>query len=91
MYIIDIDMFMKVDMAIQIANPAVIGKIEQLAKLTGLNKTAAVEKAVDEMLREQLREAMHAELHRIAETFDTIPGDKPATDPVHWDENGLPT
>ena len=33
-------------MALQIANPAVVEKIEALARATGLSKTAAVEKAV---------------------------------------------
>jgi ribonuclease VapC len=43
-----------VPMALQIANPTVVGKVERLAKRTGLNKTAAVERAVvlvDDLLR----------------------------------------
>jgi antitoxin VapB len=38
-------------MALQIANPAVVDKIHELARVTGMTKTAAVEKAVDEMLK----------------------------------------
>jgi uncharacterized protein with PIN domain len=37
-----------------IANPAVVGKVERLARVTGLSKTAAVERAVvlvDDLLR----------------------------------------
>ena len=34
-------------MALQIANPTVVAKIETLAKRIGLTKTAAVERAVD--------------------------------------------
>lgn len=40
-------------MALQIANRAVVEKIEALARATGLSKTAAVEKAVDRLLAEQ--------------------------------------
>lgn len=40
-------------MALQIANPVVVGKIEALARATGLNKTAAVEMAVDRLLAER--------------------------------------
>ena len=36
-------------MALQIANPIVVGKVERLAKATGLSKTAVVEKAVDRL------------------------------------------
>ena len=39
-------------MALRIANPAVVDKIERLASLTGLDKTAAVEIAVDFLLME---------------------------------------
>ena len=38
-------------MALQIANPAVVAKVAELAALVGISKTAAVEKAVDEMLK----------------------------------------
>lgn len=40
-------------MALQIANPTVIAKIERLVKSTGLTKTGAVEKAVDALLANQ--------------------------------------
>ena len=33
-------------MALQIANPVVVGKVERLAKATGLSKTAVVERAL---------------------------------------------
>jgi antitoxin VapB len=39
-------------MALQIANPLVVAKIEALARATGLSETAAVEKAVDRLLAE---------------------------------------
>lgn len=40
------------NMALQIANPAVVEKVNRLAALTGLSKTAAVEVAVDALLAE---------------------------------------
>jgi hypothetical protein len=38
-------------MALQIANAIVVEKTNELAKITGLTKTAVAEKAVDELLR----------------------------------------
>lgn len=81
-------------MAIQIANPGVVEKIEKLATLTGLNKTAAVEVAVDRLLEEARAdtkrsrqgdrwEALLTQLHRIEDRPD-------AYDPLEWDEHGLP-
>lgn len=40
------------DMALEIANPSVVSKVERLARRTGLSKTAAVEQAVDRMLKD---------------------------------------
>ena len=34
-------------MALQIANPVVVAKVERLARVAGLTKTALVERAVD--------------------------------------------
>ena len=45
-------------MALQIANPVVVKKVQRLAERTGLSKTAAVEKAVDRMLGESARRAV---------------------------------
>jgi antitoxin VapB len=68
-------------MALRIANPAVVAKIENLAKRTGLTKTAAVEQAVDAQLR-QLRavsprdgmwerfDAILAQMDRISEIHE---------------------
>jgi antitoxin VapB len=38
-------------MALQIANPTVVNKIQALARLKGISKTAAVENAVDKMVK----------------------------------------
>jgi antitoxin VapB len=79
--------------ALQIANRAVIEKIEALARATGLSKTAAVEKAVDRMLAEheiarpgdawERFDAILAQIDRIPEVPDGF-------DPLEWDEHGLP-
>lgn len=78
-------------MALQIANPGVVRKVEALARATGLSKTAVVEKAVDRMLAEVGRPAgsgdrMAALLHQL----DQVPDRADAFDPIRWDANGLP-
>jgi antitoxin VapB len=80
--------------ALQIANPKVVTKVEALARATGLSKTAAVERAVDDCLRSieasnaaastDRFTALLAQLDRIADRVD-------AHDPLNWDETGLPT
>lgn len=79
-------------MALQIANPAVINKIDRLARLTGLNKTAAVEKAVDRLLKEAAPAATGSadRLRRLLAQIDRIPDRADAVDPLVWDEQGLP-
>jgi antitoxin VapB len=80
-------------MAIQIANPAVVAKIEALAKQTGLSKTAAVEKAVDVLLKQENAnrpdEAWHR-LEAILAQIDKMPDRPEPYDPLEWDEHGLP-
>lgn len=80
-------------MALQIANPAVVAKVERLARSTGLSKTAAVEKAVDLLLAQQeTAEEVVAwdRFDAILAQLDRIPDALNATDPLVWDENGLP-
>jgi len=80
-------------MPLQIANPAVVAKVEQLARTTGLSKTAAVEKAVDAMLQEQRpspRDGEWARLRAILAQIDRIPDLPSQVDPFDWDEHGLP-
>jgi antitoxin VapB len=80
-------------MALQIANPVVVRKIETLARATGLSKTAAVEKAVDRLLAEQKidRAADPWErLDALLAQMDQIPDLPNAYDPLDWDELGLP-
>ena len=80
-------------MALQIANPVVVRKIETLARATGLTKTAAVEKAVDRLLAEQnLDRTADAweRLDALLAQIDQIPDLPNAFDPLEWDEHGLP-
>ncbi len=78
-------------MALQIANPIVVRKVEQLARATGLSKTAAVERAVERLLSESKpasapagrMRALLAQLDRIPDRHDTF-------NPLEWDGQGLP-
>ena len=82
-------------MALQIANPAVVAKVAELAALTGLSKTAAVEKAVDEMLKAVAKpknDDFERQLMSLLAQIDALPLD-PTADPnfeLEWDEWGLP-
>lgn len=78
-------------MALQIANPAVVKKVERLAKATGLSKTAAVEKAVDRLLRETNTQSDSAErMAALLRQLDRIPDRADAFNPLEWDEHGAP-
>lgn len=79
-------------MALQIANPTVVRKIETLARATGLSKTAAVEKAVDRLLAEQNLGAtgVWERFDAILAQIDQVPDLPNAFDPLEWDEHGLP-
>ena len=78
-------------MALQIANPVVVSKVERLAKATGLSKTAAVERAVDRLLSESIGTSDKGErLAALLAQLDRIPERPDAFDPMEWDEHGLP-
>lgn len=78
-------------MALQIANPSVVSKVERLAKRTGLSKTALVERAVDRLLSDTEQPARQgAQLLALLAQLDRIPDRADATDPLTWDEQGLP-
>jgi antitoxin VapB len=77
-------------MPLQIANPVVVDKVERLARATGLNETAAVERAVDRLLREAEGVQSAARLAALLEQFDRLPDRADARDPLSWDERGLP-
>jgi len=76
---------------LKIANPQVVEKVEQLARRTGLNKTAAVEKAVDSMLGElQAPQSRSEQLAALLSQLDRIPDRADAKNPLEWSEHGLP-
>ena len=89
-------------MALQIANPAVVAKVERLARTIGLSKTAAVEQAVDRLLSAttdtgnttkagaKIAARMAAKLTALLARLDRIPDRQDVADPLAWDEHGLP-
>jgi antitoxin VapB len=78
-------------MALQIANPSVVSKVERLAKSTGLSKTAVVERAVDRLLAEaSVAPRQVARMAALLAQLDRIPDRIDAADPLAWDELGLP-
>ena len=83
-------------MALQIANPAVVAKVEHLANATGLSKTAVVDKALDRLLVEVTARSSgstksgRSRLVALLAQLDQIPDRPDAFDPMQWDEHGLP-
>lgn len=78
-------------MALQIANPAVVSKVERLDKRTGLSKTVVVERAVDRLFGETADPSRQStRLAALLAQLDRIPDRADASDPLQWDENGLP-
>jgi antitoxin VapB len=78
-------------MALQIANPAVVSKVERLAKRTGLSKTALVERAIDRLSSETADTTKVAErMTALLAQLDRIPDRADAADPLQWDGHGLP-
>ncbi|MBK1629809.1 transcriptional regulator [Thiohalocapsa halophila] len=66
-------------------------RVEQLAKLTGLSKTAAVERAVDQLLAETVAPANSAaQMAALLQQIDRLPDRADAFDPLDWDSHGLP-
>ena len=65
--------------------------VERLARRTGLSKTAAVEQAVDRMLKELAAPGEgSARMAALLAQLDRIPDRPDTTDPLPWDEHGLP-
>jgi antitoxin VapB len=78
-------------MALQIANPVVVSKVERLAKAMGMSKTAVVERAVDRLLSETAtRGDKPGRMAALLAQLDRIPDRKDAFNPMEWDEQGLP-
>lgn len=78
-------------MALQIANPTVVSKVERLAKSTGLSKTAVVERALDHLIGKTLDASdKTARMAALLAQLDRIPDRADASDPLAWDQHGLP-
>jgi antitoxin VapB len=77
-------------MALQIANPVVVDKVERLARSTGMTKTALVEWAVDRLALETQSPSDPHQIASLLAQLDVIPDRADAVDPLTWDDNGLP-
>jgi antitoxin VapB len=90
-------------MAMQIANPEVVRKIEWLATALNTSKTAAVERALDayklnlalpdqQSAKQRRRDEFMRDVLPILAQFDALPSTQAsAKNDLDWDENGLPT
>jgi hypothetical protein len=82
-------------MALQIANPEVVGKIVRLAGLIGLTELDAIESAVDRFLENvQAQQAQpqttHSQMLAILAQVDHLPDLPNPINPLLWDTLGLP-
>ena len=76
-------------MALQIANPVVVAKVERLARATGVSKTADVERAIDRLASETQARPISGQIRALLAQLDLVPDRTDACDPLDWDENGL--
>jgi antitoxin VapB len=77
-------------MALQIANPVVVAKVERLARATGLTKTAVVERAIDNLASQTRAAAAPGRMAALLAQLDRVPDRVDAFDPLQWDSAGLP-
>lgn len=77
-------------MALQIANPVVVAKVERLARATGLTKTAVVERAIDRLAGETQGIADTGRMAALLAQLDRVPDRADAFDPLEWDAQGVP-
>lgn len=77
-------------MALQIANPVVVAKVDRLARATGLTKTAIVERAIDRLAAETRGAADAGRMAALLAQLDRVPDRTDAFDPLPWDGSGLP-
>lgn len=77
-------------MALQIANPVVVAKVERLARATGLTKTAVVERAIDTLASQTQAAASPGRMTALLAQLDRVPDRADAYDPLEWNRAGLP-
>lgn len=77
-------------MALQIANPVVVAKVERLARATGLTKTAVVERAIDRLALQTQGGADPGRMAALLAQLERVPEREDAFDPLSWDAHGLP-
>ena len=77
-------------MALQIANPVVVAKVERLARAIGLTKTAVVERAIDALASQIQATAVPGRMEALLAQLDRVPDRADAHDPLEWDGAGLP-
>jgi antitoxin VapB len=74
--------------ALYIANPVVVAKVERLARALGLTKTAVVERAIDRLASELARAATPQRMSALLRQLDQIPDRPDAFDPLEWRRSG---
>jgi antitoxin VapB len=90
-YIDDVDIDIEgCPMALEIANPTVVAKIESLAHAMGMTETAVVEWAIDRLAAQTQRASTSCRMAALLAQLDRIPDRTDAFDPLEWDVNGLP-
>ena len=77
-------------MALQIANPVVVAKVDRLARATGMSKTAVVERAIDRLASETPGLVDLGRMAALLAQLDRIPDRPDAFDPLACDAQGLP-
>ncbi len=77
-------------MALQIANPVVVAKVERLARATGLTKTAVVERAIDALASQTGSATVPGQMAALLAQLDRVPDRADAQNPLEWDGAGLP-
>jgi antitoxin VapB len=78
-------------MALQIASPTVVAKVERLARATGLTKTAIIEWAIDRFADETRGVSDPERMAALLAQLDRVPDRADAFDPLQWDAHGLPS
>ena len=77
-------------MPLRIANPIVVAKVQRLARVTGLSKTAVVERAIDRLASETQAATDPGRMAALLAQIDRVPDLPDACEPLEWNAQGLP-